>query len=220
MAGIRKKEGTWSEDVEKYSRQIWLAGLGAYAKIGEDGSSLFDALVQEGEQAEQRVRSEVESVKNGALSRVADVRDKALGKWSALEDAFDKRLSGAITRLGVPSRLELKALSSQVEALSRQLERLNARELVKPAVHEADQTPQAPVRRRPETRTPAARSTSVEKKTESAETAATTAKPKTKAPAKAKAAKQAKPVEQAERAEQTVQSAPPAPVAPSEPGLS
>ncbi|MBF0674450.1 phasin family protein [Pseudomonas sp.] len=207
MAGIRKKEGTWSEDVEKYSRQIWLAGLGAYAKIGEDGSALFDALVRDGEQAEQRVRSEVESVKNGALSRVAEARDKALGKWSALEDAFDKRLSGAIARLGVPSRLELKALSSQVEVLSRQLEQMNARALPEP-VSEVDE---APIRRRPETRTPAAKAKAAAAP-ETAQPPATTAKPKTRnAPAKAKPAKQAKPVEQPE---QTVQSASVASAAP------
>ncbi len=216
MAGIRKKEGTWSEDVEKYSRQIWLAGLGAYAKMGEDGSALFDALVQEGEQAEQRVRSEVESVKNGALSRVAEARDKALGKWSALEDAFDKRLSGAIARLGVPSRLELKALSSQVEVLSRQLEQMNARALPVPAASEVDD---APVRRRPETRTPAARAKTTDS-TEAAQLPETAAKPKTrKAPIKAKSAKQPKSVEQAEHVEPAVQSAPTAQAVSNEQGV-
>lgn len=216
MAGIRKKEGTWSEDVEKYSRQIWLAGLGAYAKMGEDGSALFDALVQEGEQAEQRVRSEVESVKNGALSRVAEARDKALGKWSALEDAFDKRLSGAIARLGVPSRLELKALSSQVEVLSRQLEQMNARALPAPAASEVDD---APVRRRPETRTPAARAKTTDS-TEAAQLPETAAKPKTrKAPIKAKSAKQPKSVEQAEHVEPAVQSAPTAQAVSNEQGV-
>ena len=64
----KRKLGGWSEDVEKYSRQIWLAGLGAYAKIGEDGSKLFDTLVREGERTEQMVRDEVEAVKNGANS--------------------------------------------------------------------------------------------------------------------------------------------------------
>lgn len=125
----RKLSG-WSEDVEKYSRQIWLAGLGAYAKIGEDGSKLFESLVREGERAEQMVRDEVESVKNGARSRVADVKDKALGKWNALEEAFDKRLTNAITRLGVPSRSEILALDEKIEALNQQLDRLSTLRLV------------------------------------------------------------------------------------------
>lgn len=129
MADKRKQSG-WSEDVEKYSRQIWLAGLGAYAKIGEDGSKLFESLVREGERTEQMVRDEVEAVKSGARSRVAEARDKALGKWNALEEAFDKRLTSAITRLGVPSRNEILALDDKIEALNSQLDRLSALRLV------------------------------------------------------------------------------------------
>lgn len=139
MADKRKLSG-WSEDVEKYSRQIWLAGLGAYAKIGEDGSKLFDTLVREGERTEQMVRDEVEAVKNGARSRVAEARDKALGKWNALEEAFDKRLTGAITRLGVPNRNDILALEDKIEALNRQLDRLSSLRLVQneePAVKPA-----------------------------------------------------------------------------------
>ena len=143
MAGIRKNGSAWSEDIEKYSRQIWLAGLGAYAKIGEDGSKLFDALVKDGERAEHQVRSEIETLKSGARGRVADVRDKALGKWNALEDAFDKRLGGAIARLGVPSRQELKALNGKVEALSRQLERLSAPVLASHSPRPAETAPAA-----------------------------------------------------------------------------
>ncbi|MDB6141675.1 MAG: polyhydroxyalkanoate granule-associated protein PhaF, partial [Pseudomonas sp.] len=51
MAGKKKieKEGSsWIGEVEKYSRQIWLAGLGAYSKISNDGSKLFETLVKDG----------------------------------------------------------------------------------------------------------------------------------------------------------------------------
>ncbi len=140
MAEKRKLSG-WSEDVEKYSRQIWLAGLGAYAKIGEDGSKLFDALVREGERTEQMVRDEVEAVKNSARSRVAEARDKALGKWNALEEAFDRRLNSAITRLGVPSRNDFLALDEKIEALNRQLDRLSALRLVSSVEQPAEEKP-------------------------------------------------------------------------------
>lgn len=141
MADKRKQSG-WSEDVEKYSRQIWLAGLGAYAKIGEDGSKLFDALVREGERTEQMVRDEIESVKSGARSRVAEAKDKALGKWNALEEAFDKRLNSAITRLGVPSRNDILALDDKIESLNRQLDRLSTLRLV--SDEPVDETPAKP----------------------------------------------------------------------------
>src|SRR5690606_5729836 len=122
MADKRKLSG-WSEDVEKYSRQIWLAGLGAYAKIGEDGSKLFDTLVREGERTEQMVHHELELVTNGARSRVAEAKDRALGKWNALEEVFDNRLISANTSLGVLSRDDILALNDRIEALVRQLGR-------------------------------------------------------------------------------------------------
>src|SRR3546814_1340740 len=35
-----KQTSSWIGEVEKYSRQIWLAGLGAYSKVSKDGTKL------------------------------------------------------------------------------------------------------------------------------------------------------------------------------------
>jgi poly(hydroxyalkanoate) granule-associated protein len=152
MAGKKKieKEGSsWIGEVEKYSRQIWLAGLGAYSKISNDGSKLFENLVKDGEKAEKQTKSDVDkqvdaakAKAQSAKSRVGDVKDLALGKWSELEGAFDKRLNSAISRLGVPSRNEVKALHSKVDLLTKQIEKLtgasvtpvSAKAAAKPAV--------------------------------------------------------------------------------------
>ncbi|MBX8574967.1 phasin family protein [Pseudomonas cichorii] len=134
MAGKKKveKEGSsWIGEVEKYSRQIWLAGLGAYSKISNDGSKLFETLVKDGEKAEKQTKVEAEKqldnakdTAKAAKSRVGDVKDLALGKWNELEGAFDKRLNSAISRLGVPSRNEVQALHGKVDELTRQIELL------------------------------------------------------------------------------------------------
>lgn len=134
MAGKKKtdKDGSsWMGEVEKYSRQIWLAGLGAYSKISNDGSKLFETLVKDGEKAEKLTKVEaqkqLDDVKNtskSAKSRVDDVKDLAVGKWNELEEAVDKRLNSAISRLGVPSRSEVQALHSKVDQLTRQIELL------------------------------------------------------------------------------------------------
>jgi poly(hydroxyalkanoate) granule-associated protein len=140
---IEKESTTWVNEVEKYSRQIWLAGLGAYSKVSKDGEKLFDGLVTDGEKAEKLAKAEVTkqvgAVKTSvgsAKSKVEEVKEKALGKWSELEDAFDKRLNSAISRLGVPSRNEVKALHSKVEVLTKQIEKLTgvSAQSVKPAV--------------------------------------------------------------------------------------
>ena len=118
---------SWVGKVEKYSRKIWLAGLGVYSKIDTDGSSLFDSLVKEGEKAEKLTKAgEPKTAKSSTRSKVDDVKELALGKWSELEEAFDKRLNSAISRLGVPSSEEVKALHAKVETLTQHLEKLTA----------------------------------------------------------------------------------------------
>ncbi|WEK31414.1 MAG: phasin family protein [Candidatus Pseudomonas phytovorans] len=131
MAGKKntEKEGSsWVGGIEKYSRKIWLAGLGIYSKVDQDGPKLFDALVKDGEKAEKQAKKTAEEVadtaKSSTTSRVSGVKDRALGKWSELEEAFDKRLNSAISRLGVPSRNEIKALHQQVDSLTKQIEKL------------------------------------------------------------------------------------------------
>ena len=170
-------------EIEKYSRQIWLAGLGAYSKVSKDGSKLFDSLVKDGEKAEKVAKTEVdkqvevvkESVES-AKTRVSGVKGKALGKWNELEEAFDKRLNSAISRLGVPSRNEVKALQDQVESLTAQIEKLTGTTVAaaKPA---AKKTVKAPAK-------PAA-------KAAAKAPAKTAAKPAAKAPAKLAAKKPA-----------------------------
>ena len=123
-----KQSPSWVGKVEEYSRKIWLAGLGVYSKIDTDGSSLFDSLVKEGEKAEKLTKTGAPKAATSSTTRskVEDVKELALEKWSELEEAFDKRLNSAISRLGVPSREEVKALHAKVEALTQHIEKLTA----------------------------------------------------------------------------------------------
>ncbi|MFZ2288282.1 MAG: phasin family protein, partial [Halopseudomonas yangmingensis] len=132
MAGKKKQveeqDGSWVAEVEKYSRQIWLAGLGAYAKAGKEGVKLFDALIKDGEAAEKTAKTELDKQikvlkgKKSPLDNAKGKADKALGKlsgrWAELEEAFDKRMNSAVSRLGVPSRDEVQQLSARVDELA------------------------------------------------------------------------------------------------------
>lgn len=162
---VEKDSSSWVGEIEKYSRQIWLAGLGAYSKVSKDGSKLFDTLVEDGHKAEKLAKKEVEKqvgvVKHSvdaAKSKVEEVKDKALGKWSELEEAFDKRLNSAIARLGVPSRNEVKALQNKVDTLTAQLEKLTGlkAESAKPAVRKVAAKPAAKAAAKPVAAKPAA----------------------------------------------------------------
>ena len=200
MAGKKKseKESSWIGEIEKYSRQIWLAGLGAYSKVSKDGSKLFETLVKDGEKAEKEAKSDVDAQvgaakasARSAKSKVDEVRDRALGKWSELEEAFDKRLNSAISRLGVPSRNEVKELHSKVDTLTKQIEKLTGVS-VKPAAKAAAK-PVAKPAAKPAAKTAAAKPAAKPAAKAAAKPAAkpVAAKPAAAKPATAPAAKPA-----------------------------
>ncbi|WP_304640119.1 phasin family protein [Pseudomonas sp.] len=140
MAGKKKQDkDSWIADIESYSRQIWLAGLGAYAKVGKEGVKLFESLIKDGEAAEKTARetidSQVEAIKaktskgrkdsvEAAQAKVEKSKDKLAGRWNGLEEAFEKRLNNAVSRLGVPSRDEVRALDAKVDELTKLVEQM------------------------------------------------------------------------------------------------
>jgi poly(hydroxyalkanoate) granule-associated protein len=132
MNDEKKTGGPWSEGLEKYSRQIWLAGLGAYSKISKDGSELFDRLVKAGERAETDADEDVPTGRKSTREKVEEVRGKARERWGEFEVAFDRRLKSAVARLGLPTRAEIEALQEQIDGLTKQVEALSSG-AVKPA---------------------------------------------------------------------------------------
>ena len=125
-------------DLRKYTHQIWLAGLGAFARAEEEGSKLFDNLVDAGRDVESRAREKtgtrVEEVKTRVKGRTGETLEK-------MEKAFDDRLSGALSRLGIPNKREVEALNSRIEELTRTIERLSEGE-----THKGGKEPGTPKR--------------------------------------------------------------------------
>lgn len=113
--------------VKDSARQIWLAGLGAFTKAEEDTGRFFDRLVQEGEQLETKTRGVVEKQIRSVEDRVDGVRERATGTWDRLEHMFDERVSGALRRLGIPSRDDIEALERRIEVLESELARVSVR---------------------------------------------------------------------------------------------
>lgn len=200
MAGkknTQKESSSWIGKVEDYSRKIWLAGLGVYSKIDTDGSKLFDTLVKDGEKAEKLTKStvgkQVDAAKasaKSATSRVGEVKDRALGKWGELEEAFDKRLNSAISRLGVPSRNEVKALHSKVDTLTKQIEKLTGAS-VTPVSKTAAAKPAAKAAAKPLVKAAAKPAAKTAAKSAAKPAAKAPAKPAAKPAAKTAAAKPA-----------------------------
>lgn len=137
MAKVAAKKvedkATLLTDVKHAARQIWLAGLGAYYKAGQEGSDYLKELVKAGEGVEKRGRksvdagveaanSQLDSVKGSVLESVAGVKEKVEVQIDRIEKAFDNRVAVALNRLGIPSRQDVEALSAKLDELSALLE--------------------------------------------------------------------------------------------------
>lgn len=117
--------------VKASAQQIWLAGLGAFAKAQEEGVKVFDALVTEGKTLHKRTRhlsdGKLDEV-GSKVGRVAtDIGRQATQSWDRLEQVFEERVARALSRLGVPTSVEVKALTDRVEALNEAVRALGAK---------------------------------------------------------------------------------------------
>ncbi|ANC05376.1 phasin family protein [Pseudomonas putida] len=131
---LKKKEdaqdSTLSE-VRGYARKIWLAGIGAYARVGQEGSEYFKELVKAGEGVEKRGKKTLDKkldAANGQLDEAAEevsrVRGKVEVQLDKIEKAFDARVARALNRIGIPSKHDVEALSIKLEQLTELLERV------------------------------------------------------------------------------------------------
>ncbi len=126
-ADVKAQAGRLSETLSESAQQIWLAGVGAFGRAQVEGAKLFEALVREGSSFEKSARSfageGVEVVRDNVESRVGQARVRATDTWERLERVFEDRVQGALVKLGVPGRDDLRELSRQVDALTAELRR-------------------------------------------------------------------------------------------------
>lgn len=116
-------------DVRDFARQVWLAGLGAFAKAQEEGGKVFDTLVQEGQAVDAQMKKaageKAEQVKGGVEAvrdKIREMRGKTAGGWSKLEEVFQARVARALGRLGAPTHDDIQQLFQQVELLTQHLQ--------------------------------------------------------------------------------------------------
>ncbi|MGN2388885.1 phasin family protein [Pseudomonas syringae] len=133
---IEDEQASTLSDVRLYARKIWLAGLGAYSRVNEEGTQYVKALIRTGEQTEKEVlktvdetrvaaNSEIESIK-GEVSGVKGRVDAQLGR---IEGAFDRRVAKALNRIGIPSKHDVDTLSAKLDELTALLERVVPKKL-------------------------------------------------------------------------------------------
>jgi poly(hydroxyalkanoate) granule-associated protein len=133
-----------ANSVKESAQQIWLAGMGAFAKA--PGGKLFESLVKEGMALQRKTQAAAEERINEVTSKMSgmagDVSAKAGQHWDKLETIFEERTAKALNKLGVPSAKDVEALMKRIDELSAQVAKLSKtapakKAAIKPAVKRA-----------------------------------------------------------------------------------
>ncbi len=122
-----KDDGKPTDPIKDSAQQIWLAGLGAFAKAQQEGTKVFEALVKEGVGMQKKTQTAAEETLSQAQTRIAgmatELGARATGQWGKLENIFEDRVARALEKLGVPSGAELTALKARIDELEARLQR-------------------------------------------------------------------------------------------------
>jgi poly(hydroxyalkanoate) granule-associated protein len=141
MAEGAGKDNQLAAAIKESAQQIWLAGLGAFAKTQEEGQKVFQALVKEGTTIQKRtVRLTEDRIGDigGKFAKVAgQFQKQANGNWAKLEGVFEERVERALHRLGVPNRKDVASLTRRVEELTAEVSRLGGAPAKKPRARKA-----------------------------------------------------------------------------------
>lgn len=130
---LKKKDDAQGslDEVRNYARRVWLAGLGAYARVGQESTDYFKELVKAGEGVEKRGKKVIDKKLDAANEQIDEageevsrVRGKVEVQLDKIEKAFDARVARGLNRLGIPSKHDVEALSIKLEQLHELLERV------------------------------------------------------------------------------------------------
>ena len=102
------------------AQQVWLAGLGAFNRAQAEGTRLFDSLVNEGRQYEDRHRDAAgtaDGIKENVEATLGQARERGNRTWTKVEQAFDDQVQSVLKRLNVPCRQDVSVLEQQLQSL-------------------------------------------------------------------------------------------------------
>ena len=141
LKGTIAKQQEVVGQVRANARDVWLAGLGAFAAVQKEGNKVltttqtesvkvFNALVKQGKDIETRA-------KKVAVKQAGIVGDKTTQAIDKLEQVFQDRVSRSLNRLGVPTTEDVRGLSRRVEELTKNVQALTATKAARPAARKS-----------------------------------------------------------------------------------
>ena len=124
---VEENAASASSDIKNYAHQIWLAGLGAYAKAGKDSMDYFKTLVVEGEVIEKQGKELFSEHADNASEKLAELKsrfeDFTGGPLKKSSHSLEERRTEFLSRFGIPSSHEIEKLSSKLDEVSKSLKK-------------------------------------------------------------------------------------------------
>ena len=152
-AKSKTQKANVAENIMGSANEIWLAGLGAFAKAQEEGVKIFNKLVDEGKGVEKIIKKTSKTASKEVKSTVGKVKGKATQSWDKLENIFESRVEKAIKKLDIPTSKEITALLDKVESLAKEVSKLtgtyvnDVKKVTQAAVKKAPVAKKAPVKK-------------------------------------------------------------------------
>ncbi len=131
QATAPKGHSDMASTIKESAQQIWLAGLGSFAKAQGEGGKVFETLVKEGLSMQRKTQAVAEEKISEATNKMAgmanDISSKATNQWGKLEDIFESRVAKALNKLGVPSAKDVDALIARIDELNKTVAKMGAK---------------------------------------------------------------------------------------------
>ncbi len=143
-----KKQSNLAETLVGSANEIWLAGLGAFAKAQQEGKKVYEKLVSEGKDFENIFKKVPRKAVDEVKSSVGSAKKRAAESWEKLEGVFEKRVEKALKGLGVPTSSDMQQLVKRIDALADEVNNL-----VEKKVAAAKNSSDAPAKKTASTKT-------------------------------------------------------------------
>lgn len=135
----KKPEASHKQKAESTTDQLLAAGKvaiekaqEAVEKVQQEGSKLFGSVTKEGEKVRSQTQKLAEETLGEAKEKLEEIREKAANTFDNLEKIFEDRVSRVLSRMGIPTSDDFRAIAERLDALNK-----NVKELIKAQKSEA-----------------------------------------------------------------------------------
>ncbi len=124
---VTQKAEKVQKSLAESARDIWLAGLGLFSTLEEEGEKLFNSflekgkdLEEKGESFEKRAKEKVDSFQTYFAERTDKVTDEFKKKLNeSFPTVIEEKFQSALETFGVSSHNEVRELNKKVDKLTK-----------------------------------------------------------------------------------------------------